>query len=260
MRAIRLCRRANATRRCTTRRVTSATAPTANDADGAVTVRLMIAPMATATAKSNAPSWASVRRSPSRRPMTATANIRTALTATQPRPPVSPTSSSNRFTPCAYRQPSPGACRARFAFRLHGPLAVGILKTAISAQERRCAHTEAPSSAGLAGRLTRHREALSPTTARAEEQDNGQPSASAQRVPAMPRRKCSTRSDGVQHTRGSDPWSARDRTGRRRDRRTVLSRRKARVATGLTPDTVGRWTLGGANHDQSAVAGLEGPG
>ena len=105
MRAIRLCRRANATRRCTTRRVTSATAPTANDADGAVTVRPMIAPMATATAKSNAPSWASVRRSPSRRPMTATANIRTALTATQPRPPVSPTSSSNRFTPCAYRQP-----------------------------------------------------------------------------------------------------------------------------------------------------------
>ena len=73
--------------------------------DGAVTVRPMIAPMATATAKSNAPSWASVRRSPSRRPMTATANIRTALTATQPRPPVSPTSSSNRLTPCAYRQP-----------------------------------------------------------------------------------------------------------------------------------------------------------
>ena len=33
-RAIRLCRRANATRRCATRRVTSATAPVANDADG----------------------------------------------------------------------------------------------------------------------------------------------------------------------------------------------------------------------------------
>jgi hypothetical protein len=33
------------------------------------------------------------------------ANNRTALTATQPRPPVSPTSSSNRFTPCACRQP-----------------------------------------------------------------------------------------------------------------------------------------------------------
>jgi hypothetical protein len=73
-----------------------------------------------------------------------------------------------------------------------GALAVGILKTAISAQERRCTHTEVPSSAGLAGRLIPHREALSPTTARAEEQDNGQPSASAQRVPARPRRKCST--------------------------------------------------------------------
>ena len=69
------------------------------DADAAVTVRLMIAPMATATAKSNAPSWASVRRSPSRRPMTATANIRTALTATHARRSVPPTSSSNRIIP-----------------------------------------------------------------------------------------------------------------------------------------------------------------
>ena len=72
--------------------------------------------------------------------------------------------------------------------------------------------------------------------------------------------KCSTRSDGVQRTRGGDPWSARDRAGRRRNRRTVLSQRKACVATGLTPDMVGRWTHGGANHDRSAGAGLEGPG
>lgn len=48
-----------------------------------------------ATAKSNVPSRASVRRSPRRKPMTATANIRTALTITQPRLPVPPTSSSN---------------------------------------------------------------------------------------------------------------------------------------------------------------------
>ena len=38
--------------------------------------------------------------------MTATANIRTALTATQPRPPVPPTSSRNRFTRCACRRPA----------------------------------------------------------------------------------------------------------------------------------------------------------
>lgn len=99
-------------------------------------------------------------------------------------------------------------CRARFAFRLPGGLAVGILKTAISAQERRCTHIEVPSSAGLAGRLTPHREALSPATAEAEEQDNGQP-ASPRSESRRPRRKCSTRSDGVQHTRGGDPWSAR---------------------------------------------------
>ena len=43
--------------------------------------------------------WASVRRSPIRRPTMATANISTALTATQPRPHVPPTSSCNRFTP-----------------------------------------------------------------------------------------------------------------------------------------------------------------
>ena len=47
MRAIRLCRRANATRRWAPSRVTSATAPVANDADEAVTVRPMIAPKAT---------------------------------------------------------------------------------------------------------------------------------------------------------------------------------------------------------------------
>jgi hypothetical protein len=40
-----------------------------------------------------------VRRSPSRRPTMVTANISAALTATQPRPPVPPTSSSNHFTP-----------------------------------------------------------------------------------------------------------------------------------------------------------------
>jgi hypothetical protein len=82
MRTIRLCRRANATRRRTTRRVTSATAPVATEADDVVTVRPMIAPIATATAKSPAPSWASMRHSPRRRPMTATANISTALIAT----------------------------------------------------------------------------------------------------------------------------------------------------------------------------------
>ena len=32
------------------------------------------------------------------------------------------------------------------------------------------------------------------------------------------------------------------------------------AATGLRPDMVGRWTLGGANHDRSAVAGLAGAG
>ena len=58
----------------------------------AVTVRPMIEPIATATAKSNAPSWASVRRSPSRRPMTATANISPALATTQPRSPAPPMS------------------------------------------------------------------------------------------------------------------------------------------------------------------------
>ena len=93
----------------------------------------------------------------------------------------------------------------QLAFRLPGALAAGILRTAISAQERRFTHTEVPSSAGLAGCLTPHREALSPTTARAEEQDNGQPSAPAQRVPARPRRTCGTRSDGVQRTLGGDP-------------------------------------------------------
>jgi hypothetical protein len=108
MRAIWLCRRASATRRCATRRVTSATAPVANDVDDEVTVRPMIAPMATATAKSNAPSWATVRRSPSRRPMTTAAKIRTALTATQPRPLVPPTSSSNRFTLLARYLPGLG--------------------------------------------------------------------------------------------------------------------------------------------------------
>jgi hypothetical protein len=95
---MRLCRRAKATRRCAPRRVISATAPVANDVDDTVTVRPMIAPTATATAKSKAPSWASVRRSPRRRPTMVTANIRTALTATQPRPPAPPTSSANRFT------------------------------------------------------------------------------------------------------------------------------------------------------------------
>jgi hypothetical protein len=43
---------------------------------------------------------------------------------------------------------SPSACRARFAFRFPGALAAGILKTAISAQERRRTQTEVPSSAG----------------------------------------------------------------------------------------------------------------
>jgi hypothetical protein len=119
---------------------------------------------------------------------------------------------------------------------------------------------EVPSSIGLAGRLTPHHGALSPTTAGAEEQDNGQPSASAQRVPARPRRTRSTRSDGVPRTRGGNPWSARDRAGRRRNRRTVLSQRKACVAIGLAPVMVGLWTLGGADRDRSAVAGLEGPG
>jgi hypothetical protein len=94
------------------------------------------------------------------------------LTATQPRPPVSPTSSSNRITPCAYRQPD---WRASFAFRLPGALAVGIPKTAISAKERRCTRTGSEVIAGLAGRLTAHRDALSPTAAGADEQDNGRP-------------------------------------------------------------------------------------
>jgi len=83
-----------------------------------------------------------------------------------------------RFHPLRFIA-SPSACRARFAFRLPGALTVGILKIAISAQELRCTPTEVPSFAGLAGRLTPRREALSLTTARAEEQDNGQPSASA---------------------------------------------------------------------------------
>ena len=70
---------------------------------------------------------------------------------------------------------SPGACRARFVFRLPGALAVGILKTAISARERRRTHTEVPSSAGLAGRLTPGHDTLSPTAGGADEQDNGRP-------------------------------------------------------------------------------------
>src|ERR1700678_1592396 len=100
-RAMRLCRRASATTRCTASRVTRATAPVRNDVSDAVTVRPMIEPMATATAKSNAPSWASVRRSPSRRPTTATANNRTALATTQPSPPAPPMSSDMRRLPGA---------------------------------------------------------------------------------------------------------------------------------------------------------------
>jgi hypothetical protein len=52
-----------ATTRCATRKVTSAIAEEANDVSGAVAPRPMIAPIATATAESNALSWASVRRS-----------------------------------------------------------------------------------------------------------------------------------------------------------------------------------------------------
>jgi len=159
----------------------------------------------------------------------ALANNRTALTASQPRPPVSPTSSSNRFTPCAYRQPE----------YLPGQVCVQALRSPSGRNPQNCYIC------------------LSPTTARAESRTTANPPP-PQRVPARPRRKCSTRSDGVQRTRGGDPWSARDRAGRRRNRRTVLSQRKACVATGLTPDVVGRRTLGGANHDRSAVAGLGG--
>jgi hypothetical protein len=79
--------------------VTSATAEVANDVSDAVAPRPMIAPSATATAKSNALSWASVRRSPRRRPITATAKSSTALTATQPRPLASPISSVICITP-----------------------------------------------------------------------------------------------------------------------------------------------------------------
>ena len=98
MRTIRLCRRPIATRRCATRRVTSATAEVANEVCDAVAPRPMIAPIATATAKSNALSWASVRRSPRRRPITATAKSRTALTATQPRPLPPPINSGTCIT------------------------------------------------------------------------------------------------------------------------------------------------------------------
>ena len=66
-------------------------------------IRRRKARRATATAKSNAPSWASVRPSPSREPTMVTADIGTALTATQPRPPAPPTSSSNHLNPWAWR-------------------------------------------------------------------------------------------------------------------------------------------------------------
>ncbi len=57
--------------------------------------------------KSNALSWASVRRSPRRRPITATAKSRTALTATQPRPPAPPINSGTYATPALLTRPMP---------------------------------------------------------------------------------------------------------------------------------------------------------
>jgi hypothetical protein len=60
--ATRRYRRPIATTRCATGRVTSATAEVANEVSDAVAPRPMIAPSATAAARSNALSWASVRR------------------------------------------------------------------------------------------------------------------------------------------------------------------------------------------------------
>jgi hypothetical protein len=94
------------------RKVTSATAEVANDVSEAVAPRPMIAPIATATAKSNALSWAIVRRSPRRRPITATAKSRTALTATHPRPLAPPINSGTCLTPALVTRsmPPPRSC------------------------------------------------------------------------------------------------------------------------------------------------------
>jgi hypothetical protein len=73
--------------------------------------------VATATAKSKALSWASVRPSPRRKPITATAKSRTALTATHRRPLAPPINSGNCVTP-ELVMPHPRPCCHR---RVHGP-------------------------------------------------------------------------------------------------------------------------------------------